>query len=229
MIKLDISIAEDMPSFPQVNFSTSLENPHSTGDENVLADLEHLWGENRDCFESLLNTTGTTTTTSDCDSCDDYSDSSVTRFSTKPLVSKLAPIGETFGRNHINTESSVSNALSMVSAGQYLNAGDDDIFNSSSPDPKIEPDLLITETSNSQNEDCLRHKQLEVFENCSGNFEKPDYHSLIRSNTTSPATSESDFQPLNYSLKDPYPSLQLPTSTKQQSGAKGHRIQIYSS
>ena len=224
MIKLDISVAEEMSSFPQVNFSTPLETSHSEADENVLADLEHLWGENRDCFETLLNSTGTTTA-SDCDSCDDYSDSSVTRFSTKPLVSKLAPIGETFGRNHLNVDSTVSNTLNMVSAGQYFNSGEEEILNSSTPIPKRDPeasDILIPETPTSQKGNGLNDKQLGYFGNFSENFEKPETKPVVRPKTKSPSVSdsESSFQPLNYSLKNPYTTLELPLNNKQQSAVQ---------
>ena len=215
MIKLDISVAEDMSSFPQVNFSSSLNSSNSPDDANVLADLENLWGENRDCFDSLLNSTGTTT--SDCDSCDDYSDSSVSRFTTKPLVSKLAPIGETFGRKQLNFDSSVSNALSMVSAGQYFNCVEDEVLNMSPPHLKMESDvpaLSMPETCISQKIDCLNEKQVEFLSNFSENFEKSDCKPNIRTKIVSPVITEAEstYQALNYSLKNSYSSLQLATN-----------------
>lgn len=139
MLKLDMTTVEE-PNV--IDFSSSISN-HSEG-ADVLADLENLWGENRDCFDSLLNSTNKFI--SDSDSSDDFSKSETPRFSTKSLISKLAPIGETFSRNSV-FDSSVSNALSMINAAEERNN-----LNTSPHHNMINlaPDLELPEFSESQ-------------------------------------------------------------------------------
>ena len=207
MIKLDISVSEEMSPFPQVSFSTPLNNPKSTDEGDVLTDLEALWGENRDCFETILNTTAT----SDCDS--DYSDSSVSRLSAKPLVSKLAPIGETFSRNHLNAEPSVSNTLGMVNApNQYLT--EEETMSSPRKMENVASDYLTPEVTSSLNCHCSNEKQTDYFTSISNDFE----NSKISSITTSVCESKQNYLPLNFSLKNGFPS-QFTVNSKEQNFA----------
>ena len=160
MLKLNVTSVDEPTA---IDFSATVSNPTSLDNNDVLADLENLWGENRDCFDSLLNADNKSS--SDSDSCDDFSNSDIPRFSTKPLVSKLAPIGETFGQN-ATFESCVSSALSMVNSSEEGSL-------SSSPHHEImglPSDFVMPEFSEAQSRTSARDKASNLLQNRQSEF-----------------------------------------------------------
>ena len=195
MIKLDITGSDDITPYPQVSVQAALHHSDSTRGD-VLADLENLWGENRDCFESILNPN----VISDCESCEDYN---ISRLPSKPLISKLAPIGETFSRN-INMESSVSSTLSMISNCQFLQT-DEANFTSSPTKPNFNDgssEILFSEYSASQRCSCTDEKSAEPSSPTESSF--PLLQTKVQTPDASPEVpgAEQNFEPINFSQKN---------------------------